>query len=131
MLLVLMTTGKNSKGFLQDAGPIAMGMMQVATMDTQMNGENAAECSERFSQLLKNKNSKNEELGIIFISTGKSVNDLGNYFLCMSEDTLKYVLVTVASNETSRHFVQMGICVPNQCSQNEMHIFDKLYMQFA
>ena len=64
----------------------------------------------------------------LFVSTGKSVNDLGNYEKCQSmKGILKYALVTIESVKVLRQRVQMGLCVPNECNSSSLKFFDKMY----
>lgn len=73
--------------------------------------------------------STDKRFQIMFVSSGKSVQDLGNYMQCITVSTLKYALVTVKGNSGNRKAVQMGLCVPEQCTEEDLHIFDKIYMQ--
>lgn len=71
----------------------------------------------------------NTTFDTLFISTGKSPNDLGNFERCISDDSLEYALVTVTGDQY-RQRIQMGLCIPRECDQASLQIlFDKLYMQ--
>lgn len=70
----------------------------------------------------------------LFVSSGKSINDLGNYEKCQGyKDTkykkpLKYSLVTVTSSDYQSLIVQMGLCIPVICNQTDLEMFNKMYM---
>jgi hypothetical protein len=61
---------------------------------------------------------KENTFNTLFVASGKSVNDLGNYEMCQTykdeQDIhpLKYSLMTVYSMSKSSLMVQMGVCIP-------------------
>ena len=64
----------------------------------------------------------------MFIASGKGINDLGNYEYCLRNDKLIYSLMTAHStNQTS--LIQEGMCVPSNCQEKDLSIFNKLYNQ--
>ena len=72
----------------------------------------------------------NTTFDTLFISTGKSPNDLGNFERCISDDKLEYALVTVTGELQFRQRIQLGLCIPKECNEESLSIlFDKLYMQ--
>ena len=58
-------------------------------------------CRDAYQNILSNPDMK-DTLVQMFVSSGKSVQDLGNYQLCdRNRDYLKYVLVTVNSSNST------------------------------
>ena len=88
---------------------------------------NANLCSEKIFQYTNNPSDSNI-FNTLFVSTGKSLNDLGNYEKCQSmPGVLKYALVTISSADTLRQRIQMGLCVPEECNSTSLEFFNKLY----
>jgi hypothetical protein len=70
-------------------------------------------CSETLFNIV-NDPLNNQTFDTLFISTGKSPNDLGNYERCINNNRLEYALVTVTGDQY-RQRIQMGLCVPKEC----------------
>jgi len=88
---------------------------------------NANLCSEKIFQYTNNP-SDSKIFNTLFVSTGKSLNDLGNYEKCQSmPGVLKYALVTISSEGAFRQRIQMGLCVPDECNSTSLKFFNKLY----
>jgi hypothetical protein len=93
----------------------------------QSDDPNANLCSEKIFQYTNNPDDS-KIFNTLFVSTGKSLNDLGNYEKCQSmPGVLKYALVTVSSEQAFRQRIQMGLCVPDECNSTSLVFFDKLY----
>jgi len=56
----------------------------------------------------------------IILSSGKSPNDLGNFEKCVSRGELEYALVTVAGESSFRERIQIGMCVPKECTSETL-----------
>lgn len=91
--------------------------------DTEANN-----CSQRLFDIVNNP-IYNTTFDTLFISTGKSPNDLGNFERCISDTTLEYALVTITGDQY-RQRIQMGLCIPKECTEESLKtLFNKLYMQ--
>eukprot|EP00347_Sterkiella_histriomuscorum_P010014 403339018 len=84
-------------------------------------------CAAAFSAILNNKNS--DILLQMFVASGKSVQDLGNYEQCVRLPQLKYTLITIRSKDMERKQVQMGLCIPQECQIESLRVLNKLYRQ--
>ena len=65
----------------------------------------------------------------MFVSSGKAVNDLGNYQQCIRQQRLRYAFITVQSKTRARNQVQMGLCVPKECGKESLALLNKIYRQ--
>lgn len=103
-------------------------LLRSASQQMKLSDDlNANICSEKIFQYTNNP-ANSTVFNTLFVSTGKALNDLGNYQKCQSlPGVLKYALVTISSAQAFRQRVQMGLCVPFECNTTSLEFFDKLY----
>ncbi|CDW90007.1 UNKNOWN [Stylonychia lemnae] len=104
-------------------------VMKMAFLGLKQNNQEIQElketpCSVSFNKMLQNSTQK--ELLQIWICSGKSFDDLGNYEQCEYEPTLKYALMTLRSETGTRIITQMGLCVPAECTAEDLQSLDKI-----
>ena len=103
----------------------------LALLGSQLNAigntSQTVECANAFKNILNVPEVPTNEtqqltpspLQVIFISSGKAINDLGNYKYCIgSHNNLTYALVNITSVSNSFNTIEMGLCVPNVCGSD-------------
>ena len=125
--IVLLLINQGASAYLFN--PETMYRVSSQLMANATNDQNSNLCSKKLFEYTNNPE-YSTIFNTLFVSTGKSVNDLGNYEKCSSmKGILKYALVTIDSLEVQRQRIQMGLCVPFECNTTALSFFNKMYQQ--
>jgi hypothetical protein len=104
--------------------------MLTLARDSKASGQDY-HCADKVLEII-NDPTQSETFNTLFVASGKSLNDLGNYEMCTNYrkgKILKYALVTVYSSKVESLMIQMGLCIPVNCTAIELSMFDKMFMQ--
>ena len=94
ILILILSVSSIVQGFFNPEMMLKLGaQMMLAKGDPSYN-----ECAQQVFAII-NDPIHQKEFNTLFISSGKSANDLGNYERCSSSASLRYALVTVTGDE--------------------------------
>lgn len=94
-----------SLGFLQPSSLVRLALSSFKNQSTLGQGpyDVQTECEDQFQKVIDDE--RDQDLLTIYISSGKGINDLGNFYLCEDAPTLKYALITIKSLSYARLLV--------------------------